>query len=107
MLPFKNITDFLRSERMALRAILLVEPNRLNANINAFQDFRVPKENIRNMLLKESRRLIVANDLLRASLEEVRELGFDPLKITFLVASQAIRGEGESTKVRKTQILKK
>ena len=52
--------------------ILLVKPNRLNANKNAFLEFGVPEENIRNMLMKESRRLIVANDFLRESLKEVR-----------------------------------
>ena len=76
--PFNNITNFLGCERMTLLAIisfsriLLVKPNRLNANKNAFLEFGVHEENIRNMLMKESRRLIVANNLLRASLEEVR-----------------------------------
>ena len=76
--PFKNITNFLRCKGMTLLAIisfsriLLVKPNRLDANKNAFLEFGVPEENILNMHMKESRRLIVANDLLRASLEEVR-----------------------------------
>ena len=76
--PFNNITNFLGCERMTLLAIisfsriLLVKANRLNANKNAFLEFGVPEENIWNMLMKESRHLIVANDLLRASLEEVR-----------------------------------
>ena len=76
-----NITNFLGCESMTLLAIisfsriLLVKPNRSNANRNAFLEFGVPEENIWNMHIKESRRLIVANDLLRASLEEVRNYG--------------------------------
>ena len=69
--PFNNIKNFLRDERMTLLAIisfsriLRVKPNRLNANKNAFLEFGVREENIWNMHMKESRRLIVANDLLR------------------------------------------
>ena len=76
--PFNNIMDFLGSERLTFLAtisfsrILHVKPNRLNANKNAFLKFGLPEENIRNMLMKESRHLIVANDLLWASLEEVK-----------------------------------
>ena len=76
-----NITNFLGCERMTLLAIisffriLLVKPNRLNANKNAFLEFGVPEENIWIMLMKESRHPIVANDLLRASLEEVKNCG--------------------------------
>ena len=79
--PFNNITNFLGCERMTLFSIisfskiLLVKPNRLNANKNSFLEFGVPEENIRNMLMKESRRLIVANDLLREILKEVRNYG--------------------------------
>ena len=54
-----------------------------------------------NMFMKESRGLIVVTDLLQASLEEVRQVGFDHLKQTFLVATRAIKGGGESAKARK------
>ena len=45
--------------------------------------------------------------MLRASLEEVRKLGFDHLKQIFLVATQAIKGRGEMEKVRKIEIVRK
>ena len=71
----------------------------MNANINAFQNFGVPKENIRNMFMKESRGLIVVIDLLQANLKEVRQVGFDHLKQIFLVATRAIK-DGENVQRR-------
>ena len=71
----------------------------LNANINAFHVFRVSKENIRNMFIKESRGLIVVTYLLRLSLEEVRQVSFDHLKQTFLVATEPLKA-GEKVQRR-------
>ena len=40
-------------------------------------------------------------------LEEVRRLGFNPLQSNFIIATRAISDEGESSRARKIDILKR
>ena len=79
----------------------------VESNINALQEFEVPKSNIATLLRKQPRTFMVRPDQFREVLEEVKEMGFHPSKAKFVVAIQVIRGISKSTWKRKIEVFKR
>uniref|UniRef100_A0A2N9IZJ7 Uncharacterized protein n=1 Tax=Fagus sylvatica TaxID=28930 RepID=A0A2N9IZJ7_FAGSY len=80
---------------------------RVVPNVNLLRENGVPESNI-CALLKHSPRVIIKNVVrLKEIVEEVKEMGFDPLKFCFVQAVFAMSGMNKSTWERKVNAYKK
>ncbi|KAL6343890.1 hypothetical protein AAG906_027662 [Vitis piasezkii] len=105
--------DFFQSEEMAMgivkrfaRILLFDLHTYVESNINALQEFEVPKSNIAALLRHQPRVFMVRPNQFREILEEVKKMGFDPSQMKFVLAVQAIRGMSKSTWERKIDAYK-
>ena len=78
----------------------------LASNINALQEFEVPKSNIAVLLKNHPRSFMVHPNRFREILEKVKEMGFNPSQMKFILATQAMRAVGKSTWERKIKLFK-
>ena len=105
--------DFLQSDKMAItvvkrfsRILLFDIHTYVASNMNALQEFGVPKSNIAGLLRNQPMAFMVRPNLFRENLEEVKKMGFNPSQMKFVIAVQAIRAGGKSSWERKIDIYK-
>ncbi|RVX22206.1 hypothetical protein CK203_001515 [Vitis vinifera] len=77
------------------------------SNINALQEFGVPKSNIAGLLMNRPMAFMVRPNLFRENLEEVKKMGFNPSQMKFVIAIHAMRAMGKSTWERKIDAYKR
>ena len=113
IIPYFNLLkEIFPSDEMAMRSIkcfpraLVDKPRCTESNINALQEIGVPKSNIAMLLTFQPKTFMVRPDHFKEVLEEVKEMGFDPSKIYFVVAVKVIRGQSKSTWKRKVEAYK-
>ncbi|WJZ86937.1 hypothetical protein VitviT2T_006350 [Vitis vinifera] len=111
---FNFLKDFLQSDEMAItvvkrfsRILLFDLHTYVASNMNALQEFGVPKSNIAGLLMYRPMAFMVNPNLFRKNLEEVKKMGFNPSQMKFVLAIQAMRAGGESCWERKIDIYKK
>ena len=110
---FNFFKDFLQSDKMAItvvkrfsRILLFDLHTYVASNMNALQEFGVPKSNIAGLLMNQPMAFMVRPNLFRENLEEVKKMGFNPSQMKFVIAIQAIRAGGKSSWERKIDIYK-
>ncbi|GMY27684.1 transcription termination factor MTERF15, mitochondrial-like [Fagus crenata] len=108
---FKNLLGTDENTITAIKRFsgILIEKlgTRVVPNINLLRENGVPESNI-CALLKHSPRVIIKNVVrLKEIVEEVKEMGFDPLKFCFVQAVFAMSGMNKSTRERKVNAYKK
>ena len=114
IIPYFNfLKDFFQSEETAMACVkrfprVLVDyPHTcVESNINALQEFGVPKSNVASLLSIHPRALMVKQSHFRKVLEEVKEMGFDPSKKAFSAAVYGLRGMSKTTWERKINVFK-
>ncbi|KAL6344047.1 hypothetical protein AAG906_027820 [Vitis piasezkii] len=111
---FNFFKDFLQSDKMAItvvkrfsRILLFDLHTYVASNMNALQEFGVPKSNIAGLLMNQPMAFMVRPNLFRENLEEVKKMGFNPSQMKFVIAIQAIRAGGKSSWERKIDIYKR
>ena len=113
IIPYFNLLkQIIPSDEIAMRSIkcfpraLVDKPRCTESNINALQEIGVPKSNIAMLLTFPPKTYMVRPGHFKEVLEEVKEMGFDPSKIYFVVAVKVIRGQSKSTWKRKVEAYK-
>ncbi|KAI9075869.1 hypothetical protein K1719_042149 [Acacia pycnantha] len=87
---------------------ILVDPkNFVVPKIELLREAGVPQSNIIKYLHFYSRTLVCNPGRLKKAVEEVKELGFDPLKFQFLVAVHVCMSLKKSTRDKKADVYKK
>ena len=111
---FNFFKDFLQSDEMAItvikrfsRILLFDLHTYVASNINALQEFGVPKSNIAGLLMNRPMAFMVRPNLFRENLEEVKKMGFNPSQMKFVIAIHAMRAMGKSTWERKSDVYKR
>ena len=111
---FNFFKDFLQSDEMAItvikrfsRILLFDLHTYVASNINALQEFGVPKSNIAGLLMNRPMAFMVRPNLFRENLEEVKKMGFYPSQMKFVIAIHAMRAMGKSTWERKIDAYKR
>ena len=111
---FNFFKDFLQSDEMAItvikrfsRILLFDLHTYVASNINALQEFGVPKSNIAGLLMNRPMAFMVRPNLFRENLEEVKKMGFNPSQMKFVIAIHAMRAMGKSTWERKIDAYKR
>ncbi|KAJ9700077.1 hypothetical protein PVL29_005759 [Vitis rotundifolia] len=111
---FNFFKEFLQSDEMAItvikrfsRILLFDLHTYVASNINALQEFGVPKSNIAGLLMNRPMAFMVRPNLFRENLEEVKKMGFNPSQMKFVIAIHAIRAMGKSTWERKIDVYKR
>ncbi|KAF3456189.1 hypothetical protein FNV43_RR00839 [Rhamnella rubrinervis] len=108
---FKNLFQSDEKVFIALRRFLgilqLDIQSNFAPNFEILREHGVPESNIVTLIGNQPRSLLKTPDRFRKIVEEVKEMGFDPLKSNFVVAVFALGTMTKSTWDRKVDIYKK
>ncbi|XP_058209235.1 transcription termination factor MTERF8, chloroplastic-like [Rhododendron vialii] len=106
---FKNLFG---SEERALSAIkrfsgpLLVD-SRMTPNVEILREVNVPDAKITYLLTYQPRIFMSSRERLRQIVEEVKGMGFNPLRVTFILAVHALSSMSKPAWENKIQVYKK
>ncbi|KAK2646237.1 hypothetical protein Ddye_021432 [Dipteronia dyeriana] len=111
---FGFLKDFLKSDGDVI-ASFKIQPRFLtgfietyvSSNVEFLQENGVPKSNITALLLRYAHRFTRNPDIFKKTVEQVKGMGFDPLKLNFCLAVHAIMSMSKSTWERKVNLYKK
>ena len=84
-----------------------IRQTHLSGSVRMLLDAGVREEHVMYFLFYQPRMFTMALDRFREILEDVKKMGFDPSKSSFVQAVRAIRGMSKSTWVRKLGIYKR
>lgn len=76
-------------------------------NIETLKQFGVPESNIMFLLTYQPRAFLVDPDKFRKTVDEVKEMGFDPMRMKFALAIHALRAMTKPTWEKKVEAYKK
>ncbi|KAI9195530.1 hypothetical protein LWI28_015787 [Acer negundo] len=79
----------------------------ISYNVEFLQENGVPKSNIAALLLCNAHRFTRNPDFFKETVEQVKGMGFDPLKLSFCLAVHAFMAMSKSTWERKVNLYKK
>ncbi|KAK2646217.1 hypothetical protein Ddye_021412 [Dipteronia dyeriana] len=111
---FGFLKDFLKSDGDVI-ASFKIQPRFLtgfietyvSSNVEFLQENGVPKSNITALLLRYAHRFTRNPDIFKKTVEQVKGMGFDPLKWNFCLAVHAFMAMSKSTWERKVNLYKK
>ncbi|KAG5554976.1 hypothetical protein RHGRI_012502 [Rhododendron griersonianum] len=109
---FEFVKNLIGSEERALSAIkrysgpLLVD-SRMTPNVDILREVNVPDAKITYLLTYQPRIFMSSHERLRQILEEVKGMGFNPLKVTFVLAVHALSSMSKPAWENKIQVYKK
>ncbi|KAG5554988.1 hypothetical protein RHGRI_012510 [Rhododendron griersonianum] len=108
---FKNLIG---SEERTLSAIrrsagpLLVDlESRMAPNVDILREVGVPDAKIAFTLMNKSRTFTTSCERFRQNVEEVKGMGFNPMRVTFVVAVQALNSLSKPVWEKKIEVYKK
>ncbi|KAK2646228.1 hypothetical protein Ddye_021423 [Dipteronia dyeriana] len=111
---FGFLKDFLKSDgdvfapfKIQPRFLTGFIETRVSSNVEFLQENGVPKSNITALLFRYAHRFTRNPDIFKKTVEQVKGMGFDPLKFNFCLAVHAIMGMSKSTWERKVNLYKK
>ncbi|KAF5738691.1 hypothetical protein HS088_TW13G01609 [Tripterygium wilfordii] len=112
---FDFFTNVLKSEENTVAAfkryagILSVnlENTPIASNINILREHGVPESKIVTILRYQPRSFLIGSDQFREIVEEVKRMGFNPLRTKFVLAVFALRTISKSTWEKKVDVYKK
>lgn len=115
LLPKLNFFYSIGFSSLELANLLSSNPNFLRRDLenllipsfNVLRDIKVPEENILLLLKDQSRLFGIPFVKFKELVDVVKEMGFDPLKMNFVLALDVLSGISKSTWERKVEIYKR
>ncbi|XP_057485877.1 uncharacterized protein LOC130772156 [Actinidia eriantha] len=111
---FNFFNNLLQSEKKTLAAIksyygfhLSDRQTRVIPNVEILREAGVPNVNIMYLLTTQPRLFMASNDSFGKIVKEVEKMGFNPLKVKFVLAVQALIQMTKSTWEKKVDVYKK
>ncbi|PSR85145.1 Transcription termination factor like [Actinidia chinensis var. chinensis] len=111
---FNFFNNLLQSEKKTLAAIksyygfhLSDRQTRVTPNVETLREAGVPNVNIMYLLTTQPRLFMASNDSFGKIVKEVEKMGFNPLKVKFVLAVQALIQMTKSTWEKKVDVYKK
>ncbi|XP_023539068.1 transcription termination factor MTERF5, chloroplastic-like [Cucurbita pepo subsp. pepo] len=111
---FNYIHDLLQTEEKTIAAIkrcggLLTWDlhNSARPNVEILRQIGVPDSNIASILRSQPRVFLISSIRFKEIVEEVKEMGFNPLRLKFVVAVFALRAMSKSTWKKKVEVYRK
>ncbi|XP_071723082.1 uncharacterized protein [Rutidosis leptorrhynchoides] len=105
---FEFLSDFLKSEEKAcmvlqryVRVLRLDTEKQVVPYINTLRESGVPESNIAFLIWNQPRMIGIGLDRLKEVVQEVKKLGFNPVRMSFVVAAHAFFAMSQSTWERK------
>ncbi|XP_057485671.1 transcription termination factor MTERF15, mitochondrial-like [Actinidia eriantha] len=111
---FNFYNNLLQSEEKTITAmkrkcgpVLFGKQTLVTPNIEILRETGVPNANITILLMKQPRAFMTSSDRFRQVVEEVENMGFDPLRSNFVMAIYALRTMTRSTWEKKVEVYKR
>ncbi|KAA8527475.1 hypothetical protein F0562_034810 [Nyssa sinensis] len=82
-------------------------PTCVAPNIGILREVGVPESNIVVLLTQQPRAFMTNTDNFKKIVEEVKKMGFDPLRVKFVIAIYALRAMSKSVWKKKMEVFKK